>query len=166
MHQPLRIVHCFRAPVGGLFRHVCDLVRGQAECGHEIALICDSRTGGDIADSRLQELEEFCSLGITRLSMPRTIGLDDLWTTLHTRKIAAELKADILHGHGAKGGAYSRIAALVKSTLAFYTPHGGSLHYSRSSPAGLLFLTLEQVLRSITDGFIFESSYDETRRSN
>ena len=40
-----------------------------------------------------------------------------------------------------------------------YTPHGGSLHYSRSSPVGLLYLTLEQVLMRRTELFLFESHY-------
>jgi len=40
-----------------------------------------------------------------------------------------------------------------------YTPHGGSLHYSRSSPVGLLYLTLEQMLMARTELFLFESRY-------
>ena len=40
-----------------------------------------------------------------------------------------------------------------------YTPHGGSLHYRRSSPVGLLYLTLEQVLMARTELFLFESAY-------
>ena len=40
-----------------------------------------------------------------------------------------------------------------------YTPHGGSLHYSRGSPVGLLYLTLEQVLMRRTELFLFESRY-------
>ena len=30
------ILHILRAPAGGLFRHVCDLVQVQAELGHDI----------------------------------------------------------------------------------------------------------------------------------
>ena len=36
----LRIVHLFRAPVGGLFRHVRDLARAQSEAGHDVGVIC------------------------------------------------------------------------------------------------------------------------------
>jgi hypothetical protein len=38
---PLNILHVFRAPVGGLFRHVVDLARGQAARGHNVGLIAD-----------------------------------------------------------------------------------------------------------------------------
>jgi hypothetical protein len=42
----LNILHVLRAPVGGLFRHVVDLARGQAACGHRIGLVADASTGG------------------------------------------------------------------------------------------------------------------------
>jgi hypothetical protein len=42
----LNILHVFRAPVGGLFRHVLDLSREQVARGHRVGLIADSRTGG------------------------------------------------------------------------------------------------------------------------
>ena len=37
--RSLKILHVFRAPVGGLFRHVVDLVRGQAARGHRVGII-------------------------------------------------------------------------------------------------------------------------------
>ena len=33
----LNILHVLRAPVGGLFRHVVDLARGQIARGHRVA---------------------------------------------------------------------------------------------------------------------------------
>ena len=50
---PLNILHVLRTPVGGLFRHVLDLARGQAERGHRIGIICDSATGGPEAYAAL-----------------------------------------------------------------------------------------------------------------
>ena len=44
--KPLNILHVFRAPVGGLFRHVLDLTREQIARGHCVGLIADLRTGG------------------------------------------------------------------------------------------------------------------------
>ena len=46
----LRIVHVFRAPLGGLFRHVIDLAGEQAARGHAVGLFFDS--GGDCARVR------------------------------------------------------------------------------------------------------------------
>ena len=47
----LNILHVLRAPVGGLFRHVVDLARGQAERGHRVGLIADSSSGGAQAEA-------------------------------------------------------------------------------------------------------------------
>ena len=53
---PLNILHVFRAPVGGLFRHVLDLAHEQIARGHRVGLIADSNTGGARADEVLGEL--------------------------------------------------------------------------------------------------------------
>lgn len=161
----IKILHCFRAPVGGLFRHVCDLAAAQAEMGHQVGLICDTTTGGRAAETALRRLEPMCSLGITRVPMSRMIGLRDIGAYLATRRAAlAGGGANILHGHGAKGGAYGRLAARAlkqrgHEIRAIYTPHGGSLHYQPDTPTGRLFLKLEQHLAPMTDGLIFESAY-------
>ena len=65
----------------------------------------------------------------------------------------------MLHGHGAKGGAYARLARAAGSAIRVYTPHGGSLHYGWNSPVGFLYLAAERVLMRRTDLFLFESAY-------
>ncbi len=67
--------------------------------------------------------------------------------------------AHVIHGHGAKGGAYARLASVPNGTIRAYTPHGGSLHYRPTSPVGLLYLGLERVLMPRGDLFLFESAY-------
>jgi glycosyltransferase involved in cell wall biosynthesis len=63
-----------------------------------------------------------------------------------------------VHGHGAKGGAYARLAR-TRRAIRVYTPHGGSLHYDWSSPAGFIYLASERLLMRRTDLFLFESAY-------
>ena len=164
MTDQRRILHCLRAPVGGLFRHVCDLTRAQSDAGHKVGIICDSRTGGDIAGEALEHLEPHCALGIKRVSMSRQVGLHDITATRAVRRFAIQAEAQILHGHGAKGGAYARLAAnrIKKRGIrisSFYTPHGGSLHYDPAAFSGRVFLALERQLGSLTDGLLFESQY-------
>lgn len=48
--EELNILHVLRAPVGGLFRHVIDLARGQAARGHRVGLVADASTGGEQAE--------------------------------------------------------------------------------------------------------------------
>jgi glycosyltransferase involved in cell wall biosynthesis len=160
----LRIVHCLRAPVGGLFRHVRDLAREQARRGHAVGLICDAGAEDALTETRLGELAPDLALGIARLAMPREVGPGDLAAIGETRRVAQAVRANILHGHGAKGGAYARLTAnaLVRRGITvstFYTPHGGSLHYDPSSVKGRLFMAAERYLAKTTSGIIFESAY-------
>lgn len=157
--QPLNILHVFRTPVGGLFRHVLDLSRAQAVRGHRVGLIADSSTGGERAEGMLAELAPHLALGITRLPMHRNPHPADLGVLMQVTKAIAQSDADVIHGHGAKGGLYGRLAMPKKRALRVYTPHGGSLHYNRDSIGGWINLTAEQILMLRTDLFLFESAY-------
>jgi glycosyltransferase involved in cell wall biosynthesis len=154
----LKILHVLRAPVGGLFRHVLDLARGQIARGHHVGLIADAYTGGAWAEQRLAELAPALALGISRIAMNRQIGLSDILAAKQVARRAAEANADVVHGHGAKGGAYARLVTSDRAIRA-YTPHGGSLHFSWSSPAGFSYLASERFLARRTELFLFESEY-------
>ena len=96
--------------------------------------------------------------------MSRDLGWRDFTATSAATALAGRLGIDILHGHGAKGGAYARLAARRlgrggRHVAAFYTPHGGSLHYAPSSLKGRIFMALERSLAGVTDGIVFESAY-------
>lgn len=156
---PLNILHVFRAPVGGLFRHVADLARGQAARGHKVGLIADSTTGGLHADEVLAALAGELALGVSKFPFPRHLGWGDVGGVRHVSQRIAQGRAHVIHGHGAKGGAYARLAAAPPGTIRAYTPHGGSLHYSRTTPLGLVYLGLERLLMPRGDLFLFESAY-------
>jgi hypothetical protein len=55
--RPLKILHVLRSPVGGLFRHVVDLARGQAARSHQVGIVADSSTGGTRADAAFAALD-------------------------------------------------------------------------------------------------------------
>jgi len=155
--RPLRILHVLRSPVGGLFRHVIDLAQAQSARGHQVGIVADRSTGGARAEATLAALAPDLALGLTRVPMSRHIGISDLSAQRHVAARARAADVHVLHDHGAKGGAYARLAG--GQSIRVYTPHGGSLHYGRGSPIGLLYLTLEQVLMARTELFLFESRY-------
>jgi glycosyltransferase involved in cell wall biosynthesis len=153
----LKILHVLRAPVGGLFRHVLDLARGQAQRGHRVGIVAGA-DGGAQATEKLDQLAPPFALGVTRLPMQRQPGLADVAAL---RSVALKIKTvapDVLHGHGAKGGAYARLAPAGKS-IRVYTPHGGSLHFSSRTPQGLLYGVAERLMMRRTDLCLFESAY-------
>lgn len=164
--QSVRIVHCFRSPVGGIFRHVRDLCEAQIADGHELGIVCDSTTGGAHEDRYFHEIEPKLALGLIRTPMQRQIGPSDIVNSWRTFRAVKAMRPDILHGHGAKGGVYSRVFGtlmrLSKHPVArLYSPHGGSLHYSVESMQGRIFFTIERLLEHITDHLIFVSDYEK-----
>jgi len=159
--RQLRILHVLRSPVGGLFRHVADLVRGQSARGHAVGLICDSSTGGDNATEVLRQLSPHLSLGLSRFAMGRDIGFGDLSAIRHVGLRVRQTAPDVVHGHGAKGAAYARLAVSSGGPLRVCTPHGGSLLFQRTSVSGRFYLGLEQLLNRRTDLFVFESAFIE-----
>ena len=164
----LRILHCLRAPVGGLFRHVRDLVQEQVAAGHDVAVICDNTAADALTEQRLSDLTKQLDLGLHRVAMNREIGLSDFNAFQAVRDLAKTLEVDVIHGHGAKGGAYARLAAsdLQARSVAvsgIYTPHGGSLHYDPKTLKGRVFKFLEQTLAKRSDAIIFESDYSKSQ---
>jgi glycosyltransferase involved in cell wall biosynthesis len=162
----LRILHCLRAPVGGLFRHVHDLALGQAQLGAEVGIVCDARVEGDPV--ALGRLADNCVLGLTRVPMFRHASFGDWQITRKIARLAAKLGVDVLHGHGAKGGAYARLACgklkrKGMKTKAVYTPHGGSLLYSSSRLMSRFYIAAERKLLDLSDGLLFESFYAANR---
>ncbi len=165
IQKPLRIVHCFRSPVGGIFRHVRDLVDAQIANGHLVGIVCDSTTGGEYEAKLFDAIQPKLALGLTRVPMQRHIGPGDLVAAWRTYKAISKLNPDVLHGHGAKGGVYSRVFGsllrVFRSRVArLYSPHGGSLHYDNNVLSGKIFFLAERILEKMTDRILFVADYE------
>ncbi len=163
--KPLRILHIFRTPVGGLFRHVMDVARGQIARGHAVGLLCDSTTGGARAEAAMREIAPRLALGLTRIPMTRNPGPRDIAALTAVRKLVREKTPDILHGHGSKGGLFARLPAFFDASwpVRIYTPHGGSFHFATNAPRDLAYRTVERVLARRTSLFLMESAYIAAR---
>lgn len=159
---PLKILHVFRAPLGGLFRHVLDLARGQIARGHAVGIFCDSTTGGARADQVFAELGPQLSLGVTRVPMSRYPSLTDLRAQISEVSTRNRIAPQIVHAHGSKGGVYARLPALVspgRRYVTAYTPHGGSFNYKPGGAEHRIYMTIERLLERATDMFLFESAF-------
>ncbi len=162
--RPLQILHCLRAPVGGLFRHVLDLAVEQAARGHHVGVIADSTVSDTLTDAKFAAVAEQLTLGVLRTPMSRNPGLGDVRAANAVFRHARSLELDVMHGHGAKGGAYARMAArrlrsIGQPVRVFYTPHGGTLNFRPSSVEGMVYHGMERAFTPLTDGLIFESAY-------
>lgn len=164
--KPLRIVHCFRAPAGGVFRHVRDLAGAQIEAGHQVGIVCDATAGGVFEETLLAGLRDKLALGLERIPMQRQIGPHDAIAAFRTYKTIKKLQPDVLHGHGAKGGIYARLfGSLLRVSGArvarFYSPHGGSLHYDAAKRSGRMIFRIERLMERMTDRIIFVSRFEQ-----
>ena len=157
--QPLRILHVVRAPVGGIFRHILDVANGQIAHGHHVGIVADSITGGERADIALKEIEPRLKLGVQRVAIGREPRFSDFSVWLQIVRLIWKLKPDVVHGHGAKAGAYVRLRRRSKNKIRIYTPHGGSLHYPLNTLKGTFYSRLERALMNSTDLFLFESAF-------
>lgn len=155
----LRILHVVRAPVGGIIRHILDVANGQIERGHHVGIVADSLTGGTRADAVLAEIEPRLKLGVHRVAIRREPRFADFMVWAHIAGLIRKLKPDVVHGHGAKAGAYVRLRRRSNKVIRVYTPHGGSLHYPLDTWKGRFYSQLERTLMNSTDLFLFESAF-------
>lgn len=163
--RPLRILHCFRSPVGGIFRHVRDLVMEHSKAGHEVGIICDSSTGGEHEDNLFDDIRPYLALGLTRVPIRRSVSFSDIGVMWEAYKNIKSLRPDVLHGHGAKGGVLARLVGSALrvnrySVARLYTAHGGSLHYNRASLTGQFVLRMERLQEHFTDALVFICEYE------
>jgi glycosyltransferase involved in cell wall biosynthesis len=161
----LRIVHCFRSPVGGIFRHVRDLAEAQAKAGCSVGIVCDSSTGGAREEELFEALRPHLALGLHRVPMQRHVSPTDIIAFLRLFGRIRALNPDVLHTHGAKGGVYGRIIGTLlrvfgSGVARIYCPHGGSLHYDPATRSGRLFFRIERFMERLTDALVFVSRYE------
>ncbi len=107
---------------------------------------------------------------MTKLPIGRLLRPADYFSIKKLYRLAVKLDVDIIHGHGAKGGAYARLVGRMirvrnphKKIATLYTPHGGSLHYRKGTLSGFLYHSLERMLFPLSDRLLFESTYSRTR---
>jgi glycosyltransferase involved in cell wall biosynthesis len=155
----LNILHVFRAPLGGLFRHVLDLVHGQIARGHKVGLVFDNLTGDARSAAALAALLPQLALGMSTVAMPRQLNANDVRALAHVSRRVRDSGAGVVHGHGAKGGAYARLAVAGRPVVRAYTPHGGSLLLDHARLSGRAYLALERMLMQRGDLYLFESAF-------
>jgi glycosyltransferase involved in cell wall biosynthesis len=154
--EPLRIIHCFRS---------------HYQAGHAIGIVCDSTTGGAHEEALFAELQPKLKLGLVRLPIRRAIGPEDIAAAKACYQHIKSMYPDVLHGHGAKGGAIGRIiGSLLRAqgskVARFYSPHGGSLHYRSNTVMGKAIFALERLLERQTEAIAFVCGFEQWTYQN
>ncbi len=158
----LRIVHVFRAPLGGLFRHVVDLAAEQAKRGHDVGMFFDSGGDGPRVREALDRIPGALALGVETAPIRRNPGPSDVRAFARFSRWLKVARPDIVHGHGSKGGVFARLArwsGAPGDPIRAYTPHGGSFNYRPGSAIHRVYMAAEALAARSTDVFLFESAY-------
>jgi len=137
----------------------------QSKAGHQVGILCDSSTGGAHEEQLFGSIMPYLSLGLTRIPIDRSISLRDIPAFWRSYKEIRSLRPDVLHGHGAKGGAMARLAGTALRVNRYrvsrlYSPHGGSLHFSPSRLVGWAVLRLEKMQERSTDAIVFVCEFE------
>lgn len=155
------VVQIVRTPVGGIRKHVLSIIDKLEQINTPCILV----TNVAQSDANFHEYikSNHKNLSIIDLPIIDRPQLKDLYFVLKLFFQLRKYSILCIHGHGAKGGLYSRFLGLFLQTKSFYTPHGGSLHDMFTPIMGFLYRWIEKLQVPLTTKFIFESQYSLTQ---
>jgi len=142
----IRILIVLEATLGGIRKHVVDLLLGLKRDQFEITFVFSKERADQ---TFLMQLPLLAANGIRLIELPMRRDISppgDARALLRLISILRRYPPDVLHLHGAKAGALGRVAARIlgfKNVI--YNPHGGSFH-KFSGLKGRLYLTIERLL--------------------
>ena len=159
MSNTIHVLQIVGNPVGGIRRHVHTLLFELPKTG-----ICQSYAYSTIACDMVFKKEiKKLSVGLENRLIPLKIfkkpKFGDIINLMRLRNYIRKNKVNIVHGHGAKGGAYARLLGVLCDVKAIYTPHGGAVHDMFGKLENFIYTIAEKVFFSMTTMFMFESKY-------
>ncbi|WP_019556948.1 glycosyltransferase [Thiomicrorhabdus arctica] len=154
----LKVLHVVGDPAGGIRKHIHDIFGGLQ--GEFDLYYVTSQFGDKIFYNELPALMKLLS-GYLPLNIVKRPAVTDVFNIFKIMKFIIKNKIDIIHGHGAKGGMYARIAGKLLGCKVVYTPHGGIVHDMFSPLESFIYRGVEKILCKFTDLIIFESKYTQ-----
>ncbi|HEX3898797.1 MAG TPA: glycosyltransferase [Mycobacteriales bacterium] len=137
MSERLRVLHVLEALEGGTARHVRDLVAYATEVDHVVA-VPELRHVG-LTDTEAVAEMRAAGADVRLVDMRRSMfSAQNVAAVMAVRRIAREVRPDILHGHSSIGGVVARLVGRLTGIPAVWTPNGVL--------TGRLPVTVERVL--------------------
>ncbi|MEI7529967.1 MAG: glycosyltransferase family 4 protein [Elusimicrobiota bacterium] len=147
-------------PAGGIRRHVHSIILGlQGAPGLKQSYACAAAAGDAGFKRDLPALMGALEGRLLDLEIGKRPAPADILNLIKLARYIRERGVTIVHGHGAKGGAYARLLGGLCGVKAVYTPHGGAVHKMFGWTEDKLYAAAEKFFFGFTDYFIFESSY-------
>lgn len=156
-NHKIKVMQILGDAVGGIRNHVHEVIKSCPQHGFEIyyahGSVMDSVAKSDIEqfDQKLIKSFEFY--------IAKNPHYSDILNVFKIASICKINKVELIHGHGAKGGVYSRLVGVLLGLPSIYTPHGGSVHANFGRLEGFIYRAVERILKSVTRLYLFESNY-------
>lgn len=155
------ILHVVEASLGGLRRHVADLITGIAVLGVRQALAYAPGR----ADTGMRRLVAWCrdnGVDTHEIEMVRPLSpVTDARAVVRLHALMRDLRPEVVHLHSSKAGGVGRLAALLhRRARVVYTPNGLAAHLS---PAYGLIEAILGRLRTDALIAVSKSEFDEIR---
>ncbi len=150
------------AIAGGVGKHVFDLINGLNR-EFNIFFAFSTEDGDGDYSKKIDDIRRTLNEGnLLPLKICKRPGIDDIKNVMLLRKFVAKHGIALIHGHGAKGGAYARLTAICHPEVkVIYTPHGGAVHSAHGLIGDLVYGFIEKTLYHYTDCYLFESAYSQ-----
>jgi glycosyltransferase involved in cell wall biosynthesis len=156
MTKKLRILQVVGDPVGGIRKHIHDILNG-LNIEFDFFYI-SSKKGDSIYFDEIDAIKKKI-VNHQTLNILKKPSKSDLTNIYKIYKFIKKHQIDLVHGHGAKGGLYARIAGKLAGCKVIYTPHGGVVHCMFKPIEAKVYKLVEKILCYFTDLIIFESNY-------
>ena len=158
----VKLLQIVGEPVGGIRKHVHTVLKGVDGQKFEL-YYCYSTLNMDSSFQHEINSIEFSLNSALGLRIHKLPHYRDIFNVLRILKFVRQNDIDIVHGHGAKAGAYARLVKCLANVKCIYTPHGGVLHDSFGMFASWVYLSVEKLLKPFTDLVIVESRYSKNK---
>ena len=159
MIEQVHVLQIVGDPVGGIRRHVHALLFGLSERGIRQSYAYSASSCDLVFRKELPGLERTLEGRLLPLRISKKPAFGDIANLIRLRRYVNANGITVVHGHGAKGGAYARLLAMLCKVSAVYTPHGGAVHNMFGKLEGFVYTLAEKVFLPMTDRLVFESKY-------
>lgn len=141
----IKVMHIAQA-AGGVSRYLQLFFKFSDREKFENILVCSF-------DYNIEDFKDDVDI-IEQVDMKRSIGVNDLRSSLKLRKIIKKYEPDITYAHSSKAGAIVRIANIGLNNYCIYNPHGWAFNMHGSRKKQCFYVIIERLFAKFTDKII------------
>ena len=147
------VLQVAEATIGGVRRHLRDLLLGLADAGWQVSVACARRRDPGFA----HDVDVFRARGLNVFDVPmvrRPAPWGDLAAVRRLGAVIRACRPDVIHAHSTKAGLIARLAARRGNLPVCYTPHGFAFGMQVPVPLAWVYREVERLAIPLTSRLI------------